>query len=375
MANPNREDQYALPPIGTSWEFKPSGGDRLFICRDSTCSASNAAEEVWLETDIISTVCFVHAGPIWLSKSDHKRFFNDVDNTDVFREDLNTYKLSPFIHMVDSMHEAMIKKWTEAPVSEPLAAEKWENSWGGKRITMVEANEDNPLGGGVPSDNNTLESTNGHDKNFQDRARVASMPVVQNIAAIVEHHSLTDLVFNGDMKDRRSEAGDVHSGAFYAGVQMNFEYDHEFKSSCLCPVWSITSTSNGVKGNIICSDLCLAKLKEEGRIMHNCTMMACDSEVESFRRLIRNPSHFIERNGFDAAGELIRKYHVLSPLDPTDDPSLQVSIKRLHEMLEYNGLEMMPYQDILDLQDRGLVSCTCHCYFLRNWCKHCVTYA
>jgi len=177
MANPNREDQYPLPPVGTWWECKPSKGERLIICRDRTCSASNAAEEVWSENDVVSTICFFHAGPIWLSKSDHKRFFNDVDNTDVFREDLNTYKLSPFIHMVDSMHEAMIKKWTEAPVSEPLAAEKWENSWGGKRITLVEANEDNPLGGGVPSDNNTLESTHGH---AQKRGIIVNFPRNKN---------------------------------------------------------------------------------------------------------------------------------------------------------------------------------------------------
>jgi len=72
------------------------------------------AEEVWSDDDVISTVCFIHAAPIWLSKSDHKALSNTTDNIEVFQDDLNTYKLTPFLHMIDDMHEAMINKWTEA---------------------------------------------------------------------------------------------------------------------------------------------------------------------------------------------------------------------------------------------------------------------
>jgi len=106
MADPNRDDQYPLPPVGYFWEFKPSEGEKLFICRDGTCTASNAAMEVWSENDIISTVCFIHAAPFGFQSLITRLFFNNVDNIEVFQEDLNTYKLTPFIHMIDYMHEA-----------------------------------------------------------------------------------------------------------------------------------------------------------------------------------------------------------------------------------------------------------------------------
>jgi hypothetical protein len=54
---------------------------------------------------------------------------------------------------------------------------------------------------------------------------------------------------------------------------------------------------------------------------------------------------------------------------------MKATIHELHGMLEFNGLQMMPYDDILELQDKGLVSCTCHCYFLHGWCKHAAVYA
>jgi hypothetical protein len=58
-------------------------------------------------------------------------------------------------------------KWWCTPISEPVAAEKWNSFWRNKRITMVDANEDCPLGGGIPSDNNTIEgSTNCGNKTF-----------------------------------------------------------------------------------------------------------------------------------------------------------------------------------------------------------------
>jgi hypothetical protein len=40
------------------------------------------------------------------------------------------------------------------------------------------------------------------------------------------------LVFNGDLKSKSDKVGDVHSGAFYAGVQLNLiAFEDEGKSS------------------------------------------------------------------------------------------------------------------------------------------------
>jgi hypothetical protein len=121
MANPNREDEYPYPPPGSDWEFGPKEDERMYVCRDGTSSASNAAKLAWIDNEVISTVCFVHAGPIWLKKSEHRAYFKNTDNIEVFSKDLNAYKTTPFVHIVDGMHEAMIAKWSSRPVLEALS--------------------------------------------------------------------------------------------------------------------------------------------------------------------------------------------------------------------------------------------------------------
>jgi hypothetical protein len=373
MTDPEREDKYVLPPPGTEWKLEPEEDERLFMVKDHSSAAMKAAEAVWHNHVVIESTCFVHASTIWLSKSENKHLFNDIDNIENFQADLNTYKLTPFIHMVDPMHHAFIAKWRDI---EPRVAEKWEKSWGGKRITMVEANEDCPLRGGKPSDNNTLESTNNKDKEFVSRLRAGTMPLVQQVVERVQHHSYTDLVFNGDLKSKSDKVGDVHSGAFYAGVQLNLiAFEDEGKSSCLAPTRSLNSTRHGIRGSIVCSDSLLADLKKKGKLDRADTIETVNERVSQFRRLIRKPDAFLNTHGFDVAGELIRDFIVIEPLDPTGDENLKVAIMRLVDMLEFNGLRMLPYDEILDLEDEGLVSCTCHTYLLRGWCKHSATYA
>jgi hypothetical protein len=244
MADPNREDEYLLPlpGAGVVWKFGPEENESFFLNKDHSSATTNVAKLVWANAAIVEATCFIHTGPIWLSKSEHRAYFNNLDNIEEFQADLNTYKQTPFVHMVNAMHKSMCCKWA---ASEPLLAEKWESLWGGKRIIMVEANEDCPLCGGKPSDNNTLESMNGKDKSFQNWEHVASLPMASQLVSHVQHHPLTDLVFNGKLKSNSCEAGNVHFSTFYASIHLNIIYhDNEQKASCLGPTFTFSNTSN-----------------------------------------------------------------------------------------------------------------------------------
>lgn len=166
---PPREDKYPLPPPGTDLNFEPEEGEVVYMSKDSAPAALNAAKKVWLKNqEVQETTCFVHGSIIWLKKGKNRAHFNDKENAELFRGDLNTYKICPFIHLLPYLREAMIMKWWCVPISEPVAAEKWNNSWGNKRITMVEANEDSPLGGSILSDNNTIEGGTNHGDKVSD---------------------------------------------------------------------------------------------------------------------------------------------------------------------------------------------------------------
>jgi len=165
-ANPDREDEYLLPAATADpWVWEPDPSERVFVIKDSAQAAINAAKRVWSDADVLETTCFAHASSIWLKKSDNRALFRDKENVSICQADLNTLKICPFIHIVEPLKQAMLTKWRRAPVSERNVAEQWGSFWSSKRLTMVEANEDNPLGGGMATDNNTLERINGTDKN------------------------------------------------------------------------------------------------------------------------------------------------------------------------------------------------------------------
>lgn len=230
---------------------------------------------------------------------------------------------------------------------------------------MVEANEDSPLGGGIPSDNNTIEGgMNCGDKAFQNQEHYAAVGLTKTMVSCVWHHSVNDLRFNGELKSKANKAGDVHSGNVYNAAHLMTEHYKEGKATCLDLQFGLTNAMHGIKGHIVCSDSFLASLKEMGVV-----------GVDALKQCIHNPQCFCQEKGFNKATDTICSFHFLSSLDLTDNPNMKATIHELHGMLEFNGLRMMPYDDILELQDEGLVSCTCHCYFLHGWCKHAAVHA
>jgi hypothetical protein len=173
----------------------------------------------------------------------------------------------------------------------------------------------------------------------------------------------------GELKSKVNKAGDVHSGNFYNAVHLTTEHYKEGKATCLDLQFGLTNAMDGIKGHIVCSDSLLASLKGKGVVGVDAVKQHVLCKVEDYHQLIRNPQSFCEEKGFDKATDTICLFHVISSLDPMDNPNIKATILMLHGMLEFNGLQ------ILELQDKGLVSYTCHCYFLRGWHKHAAVYA
>jgi hypothetical protein len=113
----------------------------------------------------------------------------------------------------------------------------------------------------------------------------------------------------------------------------------------------------------------LASLKGKGVVGVDAVLQHVLCKVEDYHHLICNPQSLCEEKGFDKATDTICSFHFTSLLDPMDNPNMKATIIMLHGMLEFNGLQ------ILELQDKGLVSYTCHCYFLHGWHKHAAVYA
>lgn len=77
--------------------------------------------------------------------------------------------------------------------------------------------------------------------------------------------------------------------------------------------------------------------------------VCCTRWLEDYCRLVCNPQSFCQEKGFNKATDSINSFHVISSLDLTDNPNMKAAIRELHSMLEFNELQMMPYDDILEL--------------------------
>jgi len=191
----------------------------------------------------------------------------------------------------------------------------------------------------------------------------------------VQFQSINDVRFNGKVKHNANKPGDIGSGTFYQSVHLTTVYYQESKATCLEPTFSLNNAANGIRGRLFCSDAFLKELSDKGYRSDDSVKQNAVDRLDDYRTLVRNPGNFCARRGFDVAAKAIRSFHFRAALDPTDDPKLKDNICRMHEMLSFNGLQLMDFNEIVGLGVNGLVSCTCHCYFIRGWCKHSCIYA
>lgn len=126
-------------------------------------------------------MCFAHSNAIWCQKSEHlallkgcmvkqpdgSEVFDKKKNLAAMKEDLTLLNLS--IHtpeLVKIAEKLMYKRWRE-DLKEEAWTDAYESSWLCKNWTRCESNQFGD--GGLPSDNNALEATNGSIKTGLDR--------------------------------------------------------------------------------------------------------------------------------------------------------------------------------------------------------------
>ena len=73
---------------------------------------------------------------------------------------------------------------------------------------------------------------------------------------------------------------------------------------------------------------------------------------------------------FEDIVDWYQSFHIIRPIN-TADPSGASRVKDLHNMLSYNGFQVIPLKELL-LRNRtnGLVMCDCGTYLHYAWCQH-----
>ncbi len=157
-------------------------------------------------------MCFAHVAQIWVLKADNKFLLKDQENLPKVKRDLSWLNTS--IHHADLAPiavELMLSKWRTVYGEETFAA-KFSSSWQGRRFTRAEANEGGS--GGVPSDNNMLESKNRVIKAELRREKPAATALVPRMVEWIETQAKCDIGFNTEHSDQRHSpaSGDERQG-------------------------------------------------------------------------------------------------------------------------------------------------------------------
>ena len=152
--------------------------------------------------------CHFHASNRWISTNKlfvpYKKKYTVFQIKNLFQKDLDVFfKNLPFLTIKPLAIELLREKWSKK--GQKAAVDAWIKSWGDKRITRVEANQPDasPLRGGIPADNNALESSNNVDKQLLSREKTAVSTFVTRLGQdIIGPNSAADVQFNNPLKER-----------------------------------------------------------------------------------------------------------------------------------------------------------------------------
>ena len=145
-------------------------------------------------------MCFAHVAAIWCRRADNKALLRDPENLSRIKADLATLNWCQHdAEMVPIAQALMYKKW-RTKYREVRWTAAFERAWGQLRWTRAEANEGGD--GGIPSDNNGLESKNGKIKAGLRRERPVLTTFIPRSLEWLECDSIRDDSF-GQQYNRR----------------------------------------------------------------------------------------------------------------------------------------------------------------------------
>lgn len=375
-----REDSHSLPAKGTQWSWNPT--KRLLLMKDGASAAENAAATVWADHIISAHMCSWHASTRWMQQN--PSLLRDKKHRKMILDDFEAFKDCPTLSLVPGWKDAMLTKWRRE-YRELELAEAWEKSWGEAMLTRVESNRDNPLRGGIPSDNNNVESGNSTDKLDRDHKKSASVVFIQEFAHRLEDISKADTKFVGDMKsDDRFNS--VHSIAFYDQVESDMIVPHqEGLPSCLSLQFALSAVAMDIpKGSFLVGgasfvqsvldsrEYALADSADDLKAFLQARRGEGNHLLDTAREMYKRPDTFVQGRDFDALTRWSRKFHLMKPLLPGVSLGQDLAVASLHEMLESNGIGIVCLDVLMNIKDvnKCLMSCDCGTYLMRGWCKH-----
>jgi hypothetical protein len=283
--------------------------------------------------------------------------------------DFNTYHdTCVTVGLVPFLRQAMHLKWVDE-YDEVQVANLWMESWGGAKLTRIEACLFSPSGGGIPTDNNALEVSNREDKNSFERNRHHLLQFIGVVLRRVHERSQLDKDFCRKLK------APVHSQIFFGHL---LPMEKKMQKGEPCPLnlsWTVDHNhhlspyyASGSK--VIVSKHFLNTEKEKlmkgkkgqrtwltfEEILDKAT---CD--YNKFVDFHRNPGNF-QNSTFDTIASACRSFHVVSPL------TLLQLLEFMWYMLNSNGYELLSLDEVRSVQ--GFFSCTCGTYRHYSWCRH-----
>ena len=282
------------------------------------------------------------------------------------------------MNLVSLWKGIMLNHW-RYEYKECAVADAWIKSWGRDCLTKVELNEKNPLRGGIPCDNNLVESQNRVDKAYFDWKKKAAAVFFHDLSECLTKQSLSDLSFTGKLKE------DVHCMKLYRLVEDISQRHIMDKLTFLTVTKNLAMHRNDIPtGSFVCVGDTLLSYLDDSEIPHNKQTAGKMSNkksgsstlaFKSFKGILKNPIQFIKGRFFHDLTFQCKFFHIMCPIE-TAKPCDKAEVLRLHQMLVASNIPAIAFNDLCKRDTKnGLVSCDCSTYLSRGWCKHSFVFA
>ena len=226
---------------------------------------------------------------------------------------------------------------------------------------MIKANTfATELPGGVQSDNNALEATNGVLKKFVVGVRLPASAYVPALGEWVEHKSVLDTSFVSGLHS------EVHSRVFYKEVSA-------MDDAVISPVTVSFPATGTVGARWFTSEATLAILRDTGldtvaQYKKAASKSADPHEsrgwLKQHQALRTHPEVECADKDFDAIVEWCSAFYYLRPFPPG------TRLLELHFRIKNSGVSIIAYEDLLARGHAGIMLCGCPRFLQRAWCIH-----
>ena len=303
-------------------------------------------------------------------------------------KDFKLLRDCPYIFLVDPVLQAMMEKWSNVYKEEKLA-ESWYKEWGYLAFSRITLNENNPFLSGFPCDNNTVESTNGKDKQYFDLKRFDGVTFVNLLAQRVSNHSMCDTEFYTKLNRK------VHNKELYLCVYETCN-DLLKKVPCFMNVTiPYTNEKLGIPtGSFLiptqnCFDEMHDAISREKHLKEAppttskeyIDWLKCEGWVKNYKSVLHStnkklPSTLLQPYScrYECMKHWLSTFHLIQCYWVYEEDENK-EVKHLLQVLEQCGLGPITYKELLEKESGSLVLCNCGTFLHYGWCVHACAFA